>query len=330
MQIVSGKQSGAERVVIAGVEGIGKSTLASQFPKPLFLDVEGSTSHMDVCRLPRPSSWAGVMATVSELTRDHHDYETLVIDTVDWAERICAEALIAEHNVKGIEAFGYGKGYKYLAESFGKFLDALSGLVDSGMHVVLVAHVATRKFELPEETGAYDRWELKLSKNVAPLVKEWAYMVLFCNYKTFVVVDEKTKSNKAMGNERVMYTAHSATWDAKNRHGLKPELPFAWDSIKHMFPSGVKAVPVVAEAPAPVAVPDTKPFSAITPLDKLRHLMVQTDVSDEDLVAAIVHKGYFPAGTPVENIPADFIEGRLLPNWGAVRNVITKIKGEAA
>ena len=88
-----------------------------------------------------------------------------------------------------------------------------------------------RKFEQPDELGAYDRYELKLGKKTSsqtsPLVKEWADAVLFANYKTFAVMaDDKGKKFKAQGGMRTMYTEHHPCWDAKNRWGLKPEVPF--------------------------------------------------------------------------------------------------------
>ena len=116
----------------------------------------------------------------------------------------------------------------------------------SGIHVVLNAHAMIRKFDQPDEMGSYDRWELKLQKKTAPLVKEWADMLLFANYKVYVVnVDgqgaEKGK-NKASGGKRVMYTSHMPSWDAKNRQGLPPELPFEYAQIAHVI-EGVKPTP---------------------------------------------------------------------------------------
>ena len=57
MRISRGKIATAQRIVLMGVEGIGKSTFASMFPDPLFIDTEGSTSDLDVARLPAPESW---------------------------------------------------------------------------------------------------------------------------------------------------------------------------------------------------------------------------------------------------------------------------------
>jgi hypothetical protein len=231
MEIITGKQQKAQRVVVYGPEGIGKSTFASQFPEPLFIDTEGSTAQLDVARFPRPTSWA-MFGQQVRMFRET-DYRTLVIDTADWAEQLCIEDLCAASQKGGIEDFGYGKGFTYLAEKWGKMLNYLADIAESGRHVVVLAHAAMRKFEQPDEAGQYDRWELKLSKKCAPLLKEWADMVLFANYQTVVVEIDGKK--KAQGGKRVMYTSHHACWDAKNRHGLDDVLPFSFAAVAGCF-----------------------------------------------------------------------------------------------
>ena len=139
-----------------------------------------------------------------------------------------------------MEDFGYGNGYVYVKEEWGRFLNALEEIIESGIHVVLTAHAHLKKFEQPDEMGAYDRWELKIGKKTssqtAPLLKEWADMVLFANYKTWsVAVDDKGKKRKAQGGARVMYTSHNPCWDAKNRYDLPEEVPFDYSSIKHII-----------------------------------------------------------------------------------------------
>ena len=239
MEIIKGKIPGAKKVVVYGPEGIGKSTFASMFPDPLFIDTEGSTKDMDVARTPTPSSWMMLMEQVMEVKRTPGLCQTLVIDTADWAEMLCIVQICDKNHKGSIEEFGYGKGYTYVQEEFGRLLNLLEEVVKTGVNVVLTAHAKIRKFEQPDELGAYDRWEMKLTKQTAPMVKEWADMVLFCNYKTFAVnVDgqgaQKGK-NKAQGGKRVMYTTHHSCWDAKNRYGLADEVPFEYDSIRHII-----------------------------------------------------------------------------------------------
>ena len=158
MEIIRGKIPGAKKTVVYGPEGIGKSTFASRFPDPLFIDTEGSTKDMDVARTPAPTSWTMLLDQI-QYVKTHPDIcRTLVIDTVDWAEQKCVDHVCAEHQKKGIEDFGYGNGYVYAKEEFGRFLNKLSEIIDAGIHVVLTAHAQLRKFEQPDEMGAYDRW----------------------------------------------------------------------------------------------------------------------------------------------------------------------------
>lgn len=236
MQIIRGKIPGAKKVVVYGPEGIGKSTFAAHFPEPLFIDTEGSTKDMDVARTESPTSWMMLMEQVRYVKNHPELCRTLVVDTADWAEMLCITQICDKNHKASIEEFGYGKGYVYVQEEFGRLLNALEEVVKAGIHVVLTAHAKMRKFEQPDELGAYDRWEMKLTKQTAPMVKEWADMVLFANYKTFVInVDgqgvQKGK-NKAQGGKRVMYTNHHNCWDAKNRYGLPEELPFEYEAIR--------------------------------------------------------------------------------------------------
>src|SRR5207253_2754839 len=125
LQIRTGRLARPQKTVIYGPEGIGKSTLAAQFPSPVFLDTEGGTHHLDVARLAAPKTWDDVTAAVQSLAGEPHEFKTLVIDTADWLEKILAEDICRRANKAGIEDFGYGKGYVLLAEEFAKFLASL-------------------------------------------------------------------------------------------------------------------------------------------------------------------------------------------------------------
>lgn len=256
MRIIKGKLPSAKKVVIYGPEGIGKSTFASKFPDPVFIDTEGSTKDMDVARFEKATSWQMLTDQIRYVRSTLGVCKTLVIDTADWAEQMCVEDLCARNGKKGIEDFGYGNGYVYAKEEFGRFLNLLSEVVDAGINVVITAHSQIRKFEQPDELGAYDRYELKLGKKTqsqtSPLLKEWADMVLFANYKTLAVsVDDKGKKHKAQGGRRVMYTSHHPCWDAKNRYGLPEEMPFEYDSIRSIIEGAEAAEQPAAKQPEP-------------------------------------------------------------------------------
>lgn len=268
MQIIKGKIKKAKKVVIYGPEGIGKSTFAARFPDPVFIDTEGSTNDMDVARLPRPTSWTMLMEEIDYIKKTPDVCKTLVIDTIDWAEQLCVEHICAKHNKSGIEDFGYGNGYVYTKEEFGRFLNRLSDVIEAGVNVVLTAHAQLRKFEQPDEMGAYDRWELKLGKKTqsqtSPLVKEWADMLLFCNYKTHTVaVDDKGKKHKAQGGRRVMYTNHHPCWDAKNRYGLPEECELDYKVIESIIESKPDSVPEPQTSEEETKKEDTPEFMNI-------------------------------------------------------------------
>jgi hypothetical protein len=232
MKITTGKQTRAQRVVLYGVESVGKSTFAAQFPKPLFLDIEQGTSHLDVDRCDI-NSWKQLTEALAEAKAT--DYQTIVIDSADWAERLCVEDLLATSKKTSIEDFGFGKGWVMVAERMSRMLSSIDQLIDCGKNVVMIAHSKIVRFEAPDALAAYDRYELKMSKQSSPLVKEWADELWFFRFKTKVVESENGKAKGTGGKQRIILTTHSAAYDAKTRSGLAEELPMEWDSVTHLF-----------------------------------------------------------------------------------------------
>ena len=259
MEITRGKVVKAQKTVLYGPEGIGKTTFASQFPDPVFCDTEGGSHHIDVARAPTPSSWTMLLETVRYFIASPMACKTFVLDTADWAERMCVKHVCDQYKQQSVEGFGYGKGYVYVYEEFGKLLDLLTELINKGVNVVVTAHAQLKKFEQPDEMGSYDRYELKLGKktgaHVADMLKEWCDLLLFINYKTLVInVDGQgaTKGkNKAQGGKRVMYTTHTPSWDAKNRHGLPDELLFEYSAIAQLFTADLRKTAATPPPPAP-------------------------------------------------------------------------------
>jgi hypothetical protein len=359
MNITRGKMSKPQKVTVYGPEGVGKSTFASQFPDPLFIDTEDSTVTMDVARLPKPSSWTMLLSQIEYVKKNPGICKTLIVDTADWAERLCAEHICSTGNVKGIEDFGYGKGYVYLEEEFGRFLNKLQEIIEVGINVVVTAHAEIKKIEQPEEIGGFDHWQLKLVKKTMPLLKEWSDILLFANYKVFVVnVDNQGAAkgkNKAQGGKRIMYTTHTPWWDAKNRHNLKDELPFDFSEIAHCIPvkgSGAKQdqKPVVAETPAPTVPPvqelpkeqpkqdppkvDTPPKVETTKAvlagvpKPLADLMTANSVTVQEIQQVVSSRGYYPESTPIANYDPNFVSGVLVGAWNQVFEMIKNFRDD--
>lgn len=358
----NGVQTGVGlKAVIYGQEGVGKSTLATHFPGAVFIDCEGSTSRMNVRRLPKPTSWSMLTQEMDFIleSASTKGYGTIIIDTFDWAERLALDELCAEHKVTGIEGIGYGKGWEFEKEKIGRFLDRTDRLISSGINIVLLCHAVSRKTTLPEETEEFDHWELKLgnktTNKIAPLLKEWSDLTLFLAFRTNVIaIDDKGKKHKATSCERVIYTTKTAWWDAKNRFGLPDRLPLAWESISHIF-----APPAVQKASEPVPEPvspaqqlvakaqaagiSTEPESekqqysefedvTLPPYERVTGVPdALADLMQANLVTAgeLEHvcsdvKGYMPKGMKLQDYPLDFITGCLIGAWTQVHAEVLK------
>lgn len=315
--ITRGTAPKALKAVVYGPEGVGKTTFAASWPGAVFIDVEDGSGHYDVARLPRPGSWMELLDEVAAARR-MPEVGTLVIDTADAAERLCTLHVCGANRWESIESPGYGKGHTALAEEFGKLMDALDATVDAGVNVLVVAHATIRKFEQPDELGAYDRWELKLHKKIAPLVKEWADLLLFANFKADVMRDEQTKKAKAVGGKRrLMYASHTAAYDAKNRLGLPDEMPFEFAAIAEKVlqrPSDARRTPdVVKSDPEPEPAPRT-------PHDELSDLMAASKVTAAQLMTAVGSRPSNPYTdkTPIERYSPEFVRDVLIAHWDAI------------
>lgn len=292
-QIVNTRQTRPQKVVIYGPEGIGKTTFANQFPNPKFIDIDGKgTSYIDGNRLdPSPKNWNELLEGIRFIVANQAA-KTLVLDTMDKAELMAKEWLLKKHNWKIMDAAGYGTKYVAWTDAIAHLLTELDTALQAGINVVVVAHAKLVQREQPDEVGRYDRWELNIVRDKsAALLKAWADMLLFVNYKTTVVTDSNGHG-KAQGGQRVMYTTHKPAWDAKNRLGLDDQLPLSYDAIKEPLEKamGLSDQPV-------------EPSNGEVPADILAK-MIGSQIQLADL-QAILYQGKFVApGTPISQVPA--------------------------
>jgi hypothetical protein len=191
-KIVKGKIDAALRVLLYGVEGVGKSSWASQAPDPVYLCAESGTERLDVARLPLPDgvrawTWGLVRESVRVLGESEHGYKTFVVDTLDTIEPLLWAHICERDGKASIEAYGFGKGYIAALDEWRSWLADLERLRhERGMNIVFIAHSYVKPFKNPEGED-YDRYELKLNIKAGGLVKEWVDDVLFAHYETFAV-----------------------------------------------------------------------------------------------------------------------------------------------
>lgn len=342
--VTSGQRVRPQRLVVYGPEGIGKSTLASQMPDPIFIDVEDGTDQLYVSRLERPGTWKMLLDEVWFLAENHCGASTVVVDTADAAEKLCQVHVCQKAKKQSIEDWAYGKGYVMAKEEFRNLLDALDMCVRRGLNVVMVCHSLMRKFERPDESGAYDRFELKLNKHVSALVKEWSDALLFVDWETFVSTDDSGRA-KASGGRRVIRCDHSPVWDAKNRWGLPDTIALDADGVaavrSHLTtandddPAPEPAAPAPdAKAPVEMSVDELREqqerrASMPACADGLLRLMDEAGVSVPEVEAAMVSRGKREPGQRMESWEAPFFEWAE-SQWQAVLQIVRHEREERA
>jgi hypothetical protein len=233
MNMTSGLISRAQRITIYGPHGIGKSTLASQFPEPIFIDTEEGTSHLAVNRI-LAGDYTSLCQALDELRITDLPCQTVIVDTIDRVEGFLRAEVCREHRITGMEGLTYGKAWVFLSEKFAKFISRhLDPLIAAGIHVVIVGHSSIKRIQYPGLDG-FDRWELRLYSNCANRLKEWSDAVLFLNFKTYVI-DNEGKPKGTGGKIRTIHTTHDATYDAKVRIDLHEGVPCAFEAIERLL-----------------------------------------------------------------------------------------------
>lgn len=274
MEVITGKIAKPRRCVLYGPKGIGKSTWAAGAPTPIFIQAEEGLDDIGAARLPLLDSWDDE-ATENNLLGQfswllgvaaERGYRTLVVDSLDGIERLIFARVAKDKNVESIEDIPYQAGYKLALEYWGKFIDCMNYLRNElGMHIVLIAHAKVEKFEDPEQ-ATWDKWNLQLHKNAAPMICQWADEVFFANQKAFVrTTKEGFGKEKARGvgtGERVLRTEERPSHTAKNRVAMPAEIPFpkvgGWDLYAEFVRKWHEAEQKAAATPAPAAEPKPK------------------------------------------------------------------------
>ncbi len=151
-KIKTGKHPKPPRILEYGTEGIGKSTLASESPEPIFIPTEDGLGQIDCASFPLAKTFQDVIDALAALYSEPHDYQSVVIDSIEWLERLVWDATSERFGVKNIEKVdgGYSKGYTHCLNEWRQIIDGLDALRNErGMIVILIAHSKVEKFDDP-------------------------------------------------------------------------------------------------------------------------------------------------------------------------------------
>ena len=228
----------APRLLVYGVEGIGKSTFAAGAPNPIFILTEDGLGSLPVQHFPLATSTHDIMDAIGTLYSEAHNFGTVVVDSLDWLEAIVQREVEEKHDAKEL---AYGKGAIIAAEKWRMILEGLNALrQDRGMVVILLAHTTIKRFDSPE-VEPFDRYQPKLQERSNALVREWCDAVLFANYKTIVKHDDvgfnKTTNRGISTGERLLYCNERPAYMAKNRYQLPDSIPLLWDAFENAISS---------------------------------------------------------------------------------------------
>ena len=241
-QVQQGRESKPPRLMVYGQEGIGKSSFAAGAPKPVFIRTEDGLGQIDCAKFPLALSFDDVLNAIGVLYSDHHEYQTVVIDSLDWLEQLIWARVCKSFNVTCIEKAdgGYSKGYTHALVYWRQILEGLDALRNTrGMVVILLAHAKVEKFDDPESL-AYDRYSPRLHKHASAMVCEWSDAVMFATRK-IRTQSEDTGFNRTRtiavgigkdGGERVLRTVGGPSCVAKNRYSLEAEIPLSWPALE--------------------------------------------------------------------------------------------------
>lgn len=233
--VETGKKIGAQINVIAGINGVGKTTFTASFPDALIIDLEDGSKHLNVNRIPssKVPTLVAFRSLIKDLIANPRTYKSVAIDSAEALEGLIADGVCLEGKVTSIELYegGYGKGFSRTREIMREIFLDFKALRDThNITVNIVAHTQVKPHTDPATNATYDRVIMRCNDKMAALIRDLSDNVFYATYK--VLTMKENGKTKAFGDgQRIMYTQWRPGFDAKNRLELPLELPLSYDAF---------------------------------------------------------------------------------------------------
>jgi hypothetical protein len=234
-QVTVRKRKRPVMALLYGQPGIGKSTWSAGAPKPIFISTERGLDQLSVAKLPAPKDFKALYEQVDALDKEEHDYQTVVLDTVDGTELLIFQRVCQEGKVTSIEQFagGYGKGFQRARELWVGLLNKLTDMSER-MNVILISHSMIKTIADPSLSAPYDVHQVRLQEKSAAIVYQAVDTVLFAQLDTTIQKDSP-KARKGRGivsGDRLLWTEPGTGFIAKNRFDLESPIEFSWAALQ--------------------------------------------------------------------------------------------------
>lgn len=221
--ITRGRTLDAPRIILYGMEGIGKSTFAANFPAPIFIQTEDGLGMIDCAKFPLAKSFDEVFQELVALETETNEFKTIVIDSLDWLERLIWDKVALDSKVNNIEQIGFGKGYTMALTFWRIVLDHLESLHKQGKIILLLAHAVAEDYSDPE-VSSLKRFTPRLHKTARSLVAEYVDVILLATRSFGAAKGDQN-------NPRIVRTEASPYQVAKSRFAIPAELPLDADAV---------------------------------------------------------------------------------------------------
>jgi AAA domain len=249
------KHNAPPRLLIHGPLKVGKSTLLAGdlircqqgAPSPVFIQTEDGLTGIDATAFPLAKSYEDVIQALNTLLNEQHDFKTVVVDSMDWLERLIHKRVCIDNDAETIEhaCGGFGKGYLKANIFWIEIISLLDRLRnEKKMFVALICHSRLKTFN-PPNLEPYEQWSLKLhspksGQGISEILGEWSDIIGFAEHKTFQKIKKSKKNADAIyttadSGQRVLHLSHSAAYLAGNRYSLPDEIPLDWSALMAAF-----------------------------------------------------------------------------------------------